>query len=78
MATGKVPDLFKEAIVHPVYKGHGKDPRDPGSYRPVAILPSLSKVLEVAVRDALHAWFKKTGFRDYSGWRQHFFNTCIS
>ena len=23
-------------------------------------------------------WFKKTGFRDYSGWRQHFFNTCIS
>ena len=55
MATGKVPDLFKDAIVHPVYKGHGKDPRDPGSYRPVAILPSLSKVLEVAVRDALHA-----------------------
>ena len=30
--------------------------------RPVAILPSLSKVLEVAVRDALHSWFKKTGF----------------
>ena len=62
MATGIVPDLFKNAIVHPVYKGHGKDPRDPGFYRPVAILPALSKVLETAVHDALHSWFKKTGF----------------
>ena len=44
---GVIPSLFKKAIVHPVYKGHGKNPRDPGSYRPVAILPSLSKVLEV-------------------------------
>ena len=28
----------KKAIVHPVYKGNGKDPRDPASYRPVAML----------------------------------------
>ena len=38
MATGIVSDLFKKAIVHPVYKGNGKDPRDPASYRPVAML----------------------------------------
>ena len=62
MASGVVPNLFKKAIVHPVYKGKGKDPRDPGSYRPVAILPSISKVLEVAVREALLSWFEQTGF----------------
>ena len=62
MATGIVPDLFKKAIVHPVYKGHGKDPRDPASYRPVAILPALSKVLEYVVRDALLSWFKLMNF----------------
>ena len=62
MATGIVPDLFKKAIVHPVYKGHGKDPRDPASYRPVAILPALSKVLENVVRDSLLSWFKQIKF----------------
>ena len=41
MASGIVPSLFKSAIVHPVYKGQGKDSQDPGSYRPVAILPSF-------------------------------------
>ena len=53
MASGIVPNLFKEAIIHPTYKGQGKDPREPGSYRPIAILTALSKVLEVAVREAL-------------------------
>ena len=62
MATGIVPALFKKAIVHPVYKGHGKDPRDPGSYRPVAILPAISKILEMVDRDTLLSWFKLKKF----------------
>lgn len=62
MATGIVPDLFKNAIIHPVHKGNGKDPRDPGSYRPVAILPSLSKILEVAIHDSLLSWFEEISF----------------
>ena len=44
MATGIVPDLFKKAIVHPVHKGHGKDPRNPASYTPVAILKNFVKM----------------------------------
>ena len=32
LSTGKVPKMFKSALVHPVYKGSGKDPRSPGSY----------------------------------------------
>lgn len=61
LSTGIFPDLFKQALVHPVHKGDGKDPREPGSYRPISILPALSKVLEVVVRDALFDWLEKRG-----------------
>ena len=40
-ATGRVPKLFKLANIVPVLKP-GKDPLQPASYRPVAILRSLS------------------------------------
>ena len=62
MASGIVPNIFKRAIINPVNKGQGKDCRDPGSYRPIAILPALSKILEIAVRDALLSWIKQTSF----------------
>ena len=55
LSTGKVPNLFKSALVHPIYKS-GKDPRSPGSYRPVSILPALSKILETVVKDSLLKW----------------------
>ena len=62
LSSGVFPDLFKEALVHPVHKGSGKDHQDPGSYRPISILPSLSKILEIVVRDALYEWLDKRGF----------------
>jgi len=62
LSTGIFPDIFKQAIIHPIFKGSGKDPRDPGSYRPISILPSLSKILETVVRDALLDWLKLQGY----------------
>ena len=62
LASGIVPDIFKKAIIHPVFKGQGKDPRDPRPYRPVAILPALSKILEIVVRESLLSWFKHVDF----------------
>ena len=62
LSSGIFPDIFKEAIVRPVFKRSGKDPRDPASYRPISILPSLSKILETAVRDALLDWLMLQGF----------------
>ena len=47
--TGKYPALFKDAIVVPVFKGGRKDREDPASYRPISVLPALSKVLEAVV-----------------------------
>ena len=62
LSTGIFPNIFRQAIIQPVFKGHGKDPRHPGSYRPISILPSLSKILETAVRDALLEWLKSQGY----------------
>ena len=49
--TGIYPTLFKDAIVVPVFKGGRKDRKDPASYRPISVLPALSKVLETVVID---------------------------
>ena len=56
-----MPKLFKSALIHPIYKGNGKDPRSPGSYRPIAILPALSKILETVLRDSLLQWLELKG-----------------
>ena len=62
LSSGIFPDILKQAVIHPVFKGNGKDPRDPGSYRPISILPSLSKIIEIVVRDALQDWLMLHGF----------------
>ncbi len=49
----RVPLAFKKAIVVPVFKGKGKKAGSPSSYRPVSILPALSKVLEKLVLKCL-------------------------
>ena len=56
--TAIVPAVFKRAIVHPVYKGGNKDQASPSSYRPVAVLPALSKVLERIVCDQLGGYLE--------------------
>jgi hypothetical protein len=42
-----------------VNKGGGKARNDPGSYRPVAILCALSKVLETVAKEDMEAHMKK-------------------
>ncbi|QQP56350.1 Uncharacterized protein FKW44_000970 [Caligus rogercresseyi] len=46
--------------VLPVFKGKGKSAADPTSYRPVCILPALSKVLETIVKSDLEDHLAKT------------------
>lgn len=55
LASGTVPTGFKTGRVIPVHKGKGKDTAAPSSYRPVSILPALSKVLEAVVKEDLEA-----------------------
>lgn len=60
LATGVVPEAFKEAIVHPVHKGSGKSRTTPASYQLVSILPAFSKVLETIVKEDLEAHLTTT------------------
>jgi hypothetical protein len=59
LSAGVFLSAFKTALIHLVYKGGGKARNDPGSYRPVAILCALSKVLETVAKEDLEAFMKE-------------------
>ena len=42
------PQSWKTTLVAPIYK-KDKDPMDPSSYRPISLLPNISKVLEIII-----------------------------
>ena len=44
LKTNKFPDVWKQAMVIPIFKTGARD--QPGNYRPISLLPILSKVLE--------------------------------
>lgn len=75
--TETVPTSFKVAKVVPLYKKGSK--LDPGNYRPVSILPVLSKILERAVGVQLKDFLKRNNvlFENQSGFRDGFStDTC--
>jgi hypothetical protein len=56
LLAGVFPSAYKAALILPVYKGGGKARGDTHSYRPVAILCTLSKVLETVAKEDLEAY----------------------
>lgn len=46
LSDGELPQPWKHSLIRPHLKKSGLDPKDPASYRPVANLPFLSKLLE--------------------------------
>jgi hypothetical protein len=59
LAKGRVPAAFKIGLVHPIHKRKGNPREDLGSYRPVSILPAMSKVLEALVKGDLKGHLKR-------------------
>ncbi|CAG4983697.1 unnamed protein product [Colias eurytheme] len=57
LEQGQFPDIFKKAIVSPIYKS--EDKKDVTNYRPVSLLPTLSKVLERLVNYRLTSFLEK-------------------
>ena len=51
IVSGKFPDQWKKAIVVPIFKSGDRD--QVSNYRPISILPVLSKVLEKVVTEQL-------------------------
>ena len=55
--TGSFPDKWKEAKVKPLYKGGQTN--DPNNFRPISILPVLSKLLEKHVHESFMNFLEK-------------------
>lgn len=51
MKYGVFPELLKQALIKPIYKKGEED--KPESYRPISILPTFSKILELAICEQL-------------------------
>ncbi|XP_044757039.1 uncharacterized protein LOC123315417 [Coccinella septempunctata] len=60
MEEGVFPAVLKRAKVVPVHKGGDADQEQ--NYRPISILPVLSKVLEMAIKERLVDFFEKNKF----------------
>ena len=57
MNKGVFPDELKHADIKPIYKKVSKNEKE--NYRPVSILPKLSKILERCTYDQLKDYFDK-------------------
>ena len=71
LTTGCFPDSWKIALIHPIAKSDC--PENINDYRPISILPTLSKILEKIVVKQMHDFLSKEGKLNplQSGFRQH-------
>ena len=69
--NGQFPDILKIAKLLPIHKGGTKD--NPSNYRPVSILPVISKLIEKHVTKHLFAFLNKYQVlhKSQSGFRKH-------
>lgn len=69
--TSTFPNKWKEAKVSPLYKNGAHD--DVNNYRPISVLPILSKILEKHVHDSLSIYLNKHNLlcKTQSGFRSH-------
>ena len=70
ITQGIFPDTLKNAYVLPIHKGGSK--LDLNNYRPISILPTISKVFERFIAGQLQTYFEETDIlhKKQSGFRQ--------
>lgn len=56
-SKGVFPAALKQAIITPVHKSGDRD--DVNNYRPISVLPVISKILEKLINDRLHKYLEK-------------------
>ena len=68
---GIFPDDLKMAKITPIYKKGERS--DPGNYRPISILPTLSKIIEKHIASQLREFLQSFDLlqKEQSGFRQH-------
>ena len=68
--TGEFPQKFKNADIIPVHKKKKKSEKT--NYRPVSILPKLSKIYEKLIYDQLYDYFDKILLPSQCGFRKRY------
>ena len=68
--TGTFPSILKQARVIPIFKAGDKE--DPGNYRPISILPTLSKIIEKHIAKQCINYLEQFSLlhREQSGFRK--------
>ena len=56
MSSGKVPDIWKQADITPIFKKD--DASDPSNYRPISLLSCIGKVLEKLAHKYVFNFFR--------------------
>ena len=64
---GVFPDELKQADIKPIYKKESRNEKE--NYRPVSILPNLSKIFERCMYDQLKDYFEKLLSKYQCGFR---------
>ena len=59
-----IPACLKEGVVVPVYKGKGKDPLIPNSYRGITMSSVIAKTLEIVLLKRMSPILDEIGFPD--------------
>ena len=78
LINGQFPESLKLAKIKPIHKGGTKS--DPSNYRPISVLPVISKIVEKHVTKHLFAYLKKYDIlhKSQSGFRKnHSCNTAL-
>ena len=78
LAKGQFPSHLKQAKTFPIFKGGAKS--DPSNYRPISILPTVSKIFEKHVNKHLMGYLNKYKLlnENQSGFRsKHSYQTAL-
>ena len=80
IATSWFPDCCKTAKLKPLFKRKGSK-TDPKNYRPISLLPLISKIMEKVIHDQTESFLseKKVLYNFQSGFRKnHSTDSCLS
>ena len=74
--TSISPDKLKEAKITPIYKKGDKS--EPCNYRPISILPTLSKIFEKHMASQIKSYVSEFNLlqKEQSGFREH--HSCMT
>jgi len=59
LLTGSIPSDWKQSNVTAVYKSSGSRD-DPTNFRPISVVPVITKILEKLVASQLHTYFEQS------------------